>query len=96
MWVQIEKTILKASERTGKLPEDTLRHDYVMRLDGFLISGKPETGNEVTVRTATGREVTGTIVAVNPEFGHGFGKPVEELMHIGPVHRKILAEGRNG
>ncbi|PLX17279.1 MAG: 2-amino-4-ketopentanoate thiolase [Candidatus Muiribacterium halophilum] len=96
MWVQIEKVVLEAKERTAKIPEDTLKCDYIMRLNGILIEGEAVKGNEVIIKTLTGRTITGTFKERLPEYGHDFGKPVEELLHIGPVHRKMLEEENNG
>ncbi|MFW5781840.1 MAG: 2-amino-4-oxopentanoate thiolase subunit OrtA [Candidatus Muiribacteriaceae bacterium] len=95
MWVQIERTILKADERTSKIPEDTAACDYIMHLNGFL-DKEAEIGDEVTITTLAGRKVTGKLIRIDPEYGHSFGRPVEELMHIGPENRRLLEEVNNG
>ncbi|MFA5479363.1 MAG: 2-amino-4-oxopentanoate thiolase subunit OrtA [Candidatus Muiribacteriota bacterium] len=91
MWVQIEKVVLKASQRTSKIPEDTLKCDYVMRINGY--ADNAEIGKQTEITTLTGRKVSGRVVEVNPKFRHDFGEPVEELMHVGRVCRKELAGG---
>lgn len=92
MWVQIEKVVLPSSERTAKIPADTLKCDYIMRLNGYLVNGEPVSGKEVEIKTLTGRIVKGIFKERLPEYGHDFGRPVEELLHIGPTHRKMLEE----
>lgn len=92
MWVQIEKIILKSEERTAKIPDDTKKCDYIMHLNGFLESGKPEIGETVCIRTLAGRLVEGRIIKINPQYSHNYGRPVEELMHIGQTHRRMLEE----
>ncbi|MCK9474556.1 MAG: 2-amino-4-oxopentanoate thiolase subunit OrtA [Candidatus Muirbacterium halophilum] len=92
MWVQIEKVILKSEERQAKIPQDTKKHNYIMRLNGFLNEENPKIGSNVTIKTLAGRKVEGKLIKINPEYSHNFGKPVEELMHIGQTHRNILEE----
>jgi hypothetical protein len=92
MWVQIEKIILKSETRTAKIPDDTKKCDYIMRLNGFLKSENHNIGDIVTIETLAGRKVEGKLIKINPVYSHNFGKPVEELMHIGATHRSILED----
>ena len=96
MWVQIEKVVLEAQERTAKIPDDTLSCDYIMRLNGILEEGDPVEGQEVVIRTLSGRYIKGIFKERLPRYGHNFGKPIEELLHIGLVHRDMLREADNG
>jgi len=96
MWIQIEKVVLPSEARTARIPEDTLKCDYIMRLNGFLLNGEPVEGREVEIKTLTGRIIKGYFKERLPQYGHDFGKPVEELLHIGPDHRKMLEEVSDG
>ena len=51
-------------------------------------------GEELTVRTMTGRFVTGRLSAVNPGYFHTFGRPIPELWHVGADLRERLAAYR--
>ena len=88
-WVQIYKVLIKAGERTAKLPEETKNVPLEFRAKGF-IDQDANIGDEVTVTTAANRKLTGKLIAVNPAYGHDFGKPVPELITIGKELRAIL------
>lgn len=94
-WVQIERTILKPEERPDSLPPETRVCPYVLRVNGFLLKDSA-IGNSVTVQTLAGRDETGILIAGAPEYGHSFGRPVQELLE---VRRELSAlrreEGRS-
>ena len=80
-WVRIHRVILFADERTANLPEDTKRVPFEMWVKGhLLIDG--EIGDEVTVRTVSGREEHGTLIEVNPQFDVNFGSFVPEILEM--------------
>jgi 2-amino-4-ketopentanoate thiolase alpha subunit len=87
-WVQIEQVVLEPSQRARTLPEDTRQVPYVLRVSGFLLLDAA-VGEVVRVRTLIGRELTGTLVTVNPSYTHSFGETVQELLDIG-LDRGIL------
>jgi hypothetical protein len=89
-WVQIYQVIVEAGQRTAKLPEDTKNSAFDLRVKGF-IQQDANLGDEVTVRTAAQRTLTGKLIAVNPGPGHSFGRPVPELINIGSEVRALLA-----
>ncbi|AFG36039.1 2-amino-4-oxopentanoate thiolase subunit OrtA [Fervidobacterium pennivorans subsp. shakshaketiis] len=89
-WVQIQVTILHPEERAPQVPEDTKKVPLEMRVKGFLQDEVAEIGATVTIKTMTGRLVTGKLVAVNPKYEHDFGEPVPELITIGLELREIL------
>ena len=91
-WVRIHKDILRAEERTAKLPEDTQKCDLEMWTKGFLLEDG-EIGEEVTIRTAVGREETGTLVEVGPYYTHSYGKFVPEIVEIDKRLRKVMHGG---
>ncbi len=81
-WVEIEQLVLTPEQRAPTLPEDTRRVPYVLRVSGFLVE-PAELGGPARVRTMIGRELSGTLVKVNPSYSHSFGNTVPELLTIG-------------
>lgn len=92
-WVRIHRIVLKASERTGKIPEDTKACDLEMWTKGFLLQDA-EIGDEVEVETAVGRVEKGTLIEVNPYYTHSYGKFVPELIQIDKQLREIMGGER--
>lgn len=91
-YVQVHKIELHPEDRTGKLPEDTKKVPLEIWTKGFL-QGDAQIGEPVSIKTVTGRLVSGTMVAVNPTYDYGFGKTfVPELLQIGIQTREILKE----
>jgi len=88
-WVQIHKIVLKPEERSPRLPDDTKKVPLEFRLKGFL-THDANLGEEVEIETLIGRKVRGKLIKINPEYDHGFGKPVPELLSIGMELRKLL------
>ena len=80
-WVRIHRVVLKAKERTAKLPEDTQKCDLEMWTKGTLQTDA-EIGDEVEVETAVGRIEHGTLVEVEPYYTHSFGKFIPEIIEI--------------
>lgn len=91
-WVQIHNILLQPGERAPQVPDDTRKVPFEMFLKGFLRDEEARIGQAVTIETIIGRQVRGTLVAINPAYPHDFGKPVPELLSIGPQLRAILAE----
>lgn len=85
-WVEIEQVVLAPEQRAPTLPEDTQATPYVMRVSGFLIA-PAQLGGPARVRTLIGRELSGTLVRVNPSYSHSFGDTVPELLTIGEAER---------
>jgi len=90
-WVEIYRVVLSPGERAPQVPDDTKKVPLEMRVKGFL-EKDAVIGDEVTVTTAAGRSVSGTLAAVNPAYTHGFGEPIPELIGIGREVRGIIAE----
>lgn len=91
-WVQIHRIVLQPHERTGKLPEDTRAVPFRSWSKGFLQDAPAQVGDEVEIVTVTGRRLAGSLVAVDPGYGHGFGSAyVPELAAVGAQARRILA-----
>lgn len=90
-WVRIHSIVLKAEERTAKLPPDTQKCDLEMWVKGTLLEDA-EIGDTVTVETIVGRQETGTLVEVGPYYTHSYGKFVPELIEIDKQLRKEMKE----
>ena len=91
-WVRIHSVVLKAEERTAKIPEDTQKCDLLMWTKGFL-QEDAEIGDEVEVITAANRREKGTLVEVNPYYTHSYGKFVPEIIEIDKQLREIMFGG---
>ena len=88
-WVEIHKVILPAGERAPQVPEDTQQVPLELRVKGFLVEDA-ETGEEAEIKTFTGRKHKGVLKDSDPSYDHKFGKPIEELLKVGPQIRDIL------
>ena len=88
-WVRIHAVVLKANERTGKIPEDTKKCDLEMWTKGTLLQDA-EIGDEVEVETAVGRIAKGTLIEVHPYYTHSYGKFVPEIIEIDKQLREIM------
>lgn len=91
-WVRIHKVVLKAEERTAKLPEDTKVCDLEMWTKGTLLSDA-EIGDEVEIETIVGRREKGELVEVNPYYTHSYGVFVPEIIEIDKQLREIMKGG---
>ena len=94
MWVQIHKVALPPRERSDRLPADTARVPLELRIKGFLCNAQAVPGDEVTIKTATGRKVKGKLTAICPAYNHNFGECQPELLAIGGNLRRLLAFAR--
>ncbi len=80
-WVEIRCIVLPAGQRAPQVPGDTQQVPLEMQVKGFLLT-PAILGEEVEIETAVGRRLTGTLIAVNPAYSHGFGSPIPELSAI--------------
>lgn len=92
-WVEVEYVLLEPEDRSPGLPPETAEKPLKAWVKGFA-QGDVAIGDEVTVTTMTGREVTGTLTEVNPGYTHTFGKPAPELVHVGRDLRAKVAAYR--
>lgn len=81
-WVEVQQVILAPDERAPTLPADTRRVPYLLHVSGFLLHNA-SVGQSASIRTLAGRELTGTLITVNPSYSHSFGETVRELLDIG-------------
>jgi hypothetical protein len=92
-YVKIYKTILQPSQRAATVPEDTKKVPLEMWLNGFLVDDTATIGDEIEIKTVTGRSVKGKLVDCDPKYEHSFGKPIPELLEIGPKIRNFIDGG---
>ncbi|MGN0658201.1 MAG: 2-amino-4-oxopentanoate thiolase subunit OrtA [Emergencia sp.] len=92
-WVRIHSVVLKAEERTAKIPEDTQKCDLEMWTKGALQEETAEIGDVVTVKTASNRIEKGTLIEEGPYYTHSYGKFVPEIIEIDKQLREIMYGG---
>jgi len=91
-WVKIHSIVLTPDQRAPQVPEDTKKVPLETWVKGFLLDDA-SVGEEVEVKTYTGRLVKGTLIEVAPTFKHSFGENIPELLEIGQQLRQILFGG---
>ncbi len=91
-WVRIHSVVLKAEERTAKIPADTQKCDLEMWTKGEL-QEDAEIGDVVTVKTACNRLEKGTLIEVGPYYTHSYGTFVPEIIEIDKQLREIMFGG---
>lgn len=92
-WVRIRSVVLKAEERTAKIPEDTKKCDLLQWTKGFLQNETAEVGQQVTVKTAADRIIEGTLVEEAPYYKHNYGVFIPEIIEIDKQLREIMYGG---
>ena len=92
-WVRIHNVVLKAQDRTARIPDDTKECDLEMWVKGQLLDETAEIGDIVTIKTATGREEKGTLLEVGPYYTHSYGKFVPEIIKIDNILREEMFGG---
>ena len=92
-WVRIHNIVLRAEDRTAKIPEDTQKCDLEMWVKGSLIEDEAQVGDIVTVETATGRKEKGVLLEENPHYTHSYGDFVPEIIEIDKSWRNIMSGG---
>ena len=92
-WVRIHSVVLKAEERTGKIPEDTKACDFEMWTKGHLMEDEAKIGDAVTVKTAVGRLEKGILLEENPHYTHSYGEFVPEIIEIDDILRNVMSDG---
>ena len=92
-WVRIHNVVLKASDRTARIPDDTRKCDLEMWTKGQLLDETAEIGDVVTIKTATGREEKGTMIEVGSYYSHCYVKFVPEIIEIDNMLREEMFGG---
>lgn len=91
-WVRVYAVVLKSTERSPNLPEDTKNVPLEMWNKGFL-QEDAKIGDQVTIKTLTERIVEGKLLEENPTYTHSFGKFIPEILPIGRELKEILRGG---
>jgi 2-amino-4-ketopentanoate thiolase alpha subunit len=92
-WIEVQCTFIEAADRSEGLPPETADKALLEWVKGFA-QAEAVLGRRVTVRTMTGRLVTGRLSCVNPGYFHTFGQPIPELRNVGIDLRTRLDESR--
>ncbi len=93
-WVRIHNIVLEPGQRAPQVPEDTKKVAMEMWDKGFLLNEEASIGDEVTVETYIGREMTGRLVEIEPYYTHDYGRCIPEILYIGRQLRELLQEGQ--
>ena len=80
-WVRIHKIVLRPEERATNIPEETKKVPLEMWVKGYLLDNA-NMGDEVDIRTVTGRVERGRLIEVYPAYEHSYGQFIEELLEI--------------
>ncbi len=91
-WVRIHTVVLKPGQRAPRLPEETLQAPLEMWVKGILLEETASAGDDVTVRTMTGRIVKGRLNDIHPTWIHSFGSFVPVLQDIGMELRALMED----
>ncbi len=91
-YVNLHNVILTPDKRAPQVPDDTKKVPLEMWVRGFL-TADANLNETATVKTITGRTVTGTLVEENPSYRHSFGDHVPEIFKIGLQLKEILFGG---
>lgn len=89
--VVVEQISLPAGQRSDKLPADTAQTDLILWLKGELLDDA-YTGDEVKIRTAIGREVTGRLSNRPVSYQHDFGRTQPLLQEVRQQVKRALWE----
>ena len=92
-WVRIHSVVLKADQRTSKIPDDTKKCDFEMWTKGSLVEDEAKVGDAVSVVTATGRVEKGVLIEEAPHYTHSYGEFVPEIIEIDKILRNIMKFG---
>jgi len=91
--VQINQIVLEPGQRPESLPKSTKAVPFECWIKGFLLDEEASLGDEVRIKTFIGRQMSGTLAAINPVYDHDFGRPRMELLAIGGELLKQLGRG---
>jgi len=88
-WVEIAWVAMTPAERAEQLPESSKTVPVVARVKGFAMASVA-LGAELSVKTLSGRTLSGTLVDLEPVHTHSFGRPQPLLLAIGGFLREEL------
>ncbi len=73
-WVEVECKLLDPADRSKNLPPETAEKPLMMWVKGFAL-GEAAMGEELTIETITGRQVTGVALGGEPRLLHHVRRP---------------------
>jgi len=91
-WVEVQLTLLEAGQRAAGIPSDTAATPLMMRVRGHLVADVNRLGDTATVRTLTGRNVTGELVQSRPRHAHDFGRTDPDVLASGLRLRELAKQ----
>ena len=91
-WVLIHSQTLSPEERAAQVPADTKEVPLEMWIKGFLVNDG-QIGENVEVKTVTGRLESGTLQEINPVYRHSFGEFVPQILEISSKLQEALYGG---
>ncbi len=92
-WVRIHRIVLAPDQRAPNLPAETRQVPLEMWVTGTLLDERASLGDQVRVRTVTGRIVEGRLESHHPSYDHSFGAFIPELQAIRRELRDLMAGG---
>ena len=92
-WVRVHNVVLKACDRTARIPDDTKKCDLEMWVKGVLVENQATVGDLVTIETAAGRIQKGILIEENPHYTHSYGDFVPEIIEIDKRLRTLMFGG---
>lgn len=77
-WVEVERTALSTDRLPSRPFDPAMIPARTVRVSGFLLEAA-ELGQQVRIRTITGKLHVGKLRIQSPSYGHSFGHTVPEL-----------------
>jgi hypothetical protein len=93
-WVQIHQIVLTSDQRAPQVPEDTSKVPLELWVKGYAMNDV-NIGEELEIKTITGRKIIGKLVAIQPKYDYGFGEFVPELHLVGTKVKELLYGGES-
>ncbi|SES89011.1 2-amino-4-oxopentanoate thiolase subunit OrtA [Anaerobranca gottschalkii] len=91
-YVEITKEVLPRGERAPQVPIDTQNTPLHFKVKGFLET-PASVGEEVEIKTAIGRKMTGILTNTNPRYTHDFGDVVPQLFQVRESIKNFMKSG---
>ncbi len=80
-WIEISEILLTPENRASGLPDDTKDLSYKLKIRGFA-QCDGSVGEKITIKTVTGRVLSGVAEKINPYYDHNFGDSIPELIKV--------------
>ena len=90
-FVRIKKTVLEPHERAQNIPSDTVEKPLMMWVKGTL-QEDASLGDEVKIKTITGREETGILLDDSMMFEVNYGSFIPEIIELDHYFKSLMDE----